>query len=131
MTAAKPEAVIRSMEQVGANPVARTRGASMQVLLGPMEGTPNFITRRFTLAPGGRIPAHRHDTIEHEQVVLEGEMVMGLDEREVTARAGDCLFIPAGVAHWYENRNEVPVRFLCIVPRTDDYQTEWLEDAPE
>ncbi len=131
MDDAKPRAVIRSMDQVGADPVARARGASMQVLLGPMEGTPNFITRRFTLAPGGRIPAHKHANVEHEQVVLEGEMVMGLDEREVTAHAGDCLFIPAGVAHWYENRGDVPVRFLCIVPRTEEYQTDWLEAAAE
>ena len=54
-------------------------------------------------------------------------MVIGLDKREATVSAGDCVFIPAGVAHWYENRGPVPVRFLCVVPMTEDYQTEWLE----
>ena len=58
-------------------------------------------------------------------------MVIGLDEREVAVGPGDSVFIPAGVGHWYENRDNMAVRFICIVPKTDDYQTEWLEDAAE
>ncbi len=122
---AKP--IVRPMDEVPSNPVPGTRRTSIQILLGPDEGAPHFVARRFTIEPGGRIPTHRHDTIEHEQVVLEGEMVLGLDDEAVTVRAGDCVLIPAGVAHWYENRGKVPVRFLCIVPRTENYQTEWLE----
>lgn len=121
------EATVRKMDAAPAVSVDRARGATIQVVLGPEDGTPNFVTRRFTLRPGGRIPRHRHDSIEHEQVVLEGVMVVGLDQSEVEVGAGDCLFIPAGVAHWYENRGANPVRFLCVVPSTDDYQTEWLE----
>jgi quercetin dioxygenase-like cupin family protein len=121
------EPVIRSMDAAAAVPVERARGASIEVLLGADDGVPNFATRRFTIQPGGRIPRHRHDAIEHEQVVLEGAMVIGLDDREVEVAAGECLFIPAGVAHWYENRGDVPVRFLCVVPLTSSYQTEWLE----
>lgn len=122
-------AVVRPMSMPEERPVERARGASIQVLLGPEDGTPNFVTRRFTLAPGGRIPCHRHPAIEHEQIVLEGEMVIAFDDREQVVRTGDCIFIPAGVAHWYENRTDAPVRFLCMVPRTDDYATEWLEPA--
>jgi quercetin dioxygenase-like cupin family protein len=123
----KPKPVLRSMGSVESFPVERSDGTTIQVLLGPEEGAPRFYTRCFTIEPGGRIPAHRHDAIEHQQVVLDGEMVLGLDGREVRARRGDCLLIPAGVPHWYENRAQAPVRFLCIVPRTADYQTEWLE----
>ena len=119
--------VIRAMAEVPGNPVERARGATIQVLIGPDEGASHFVLRRFTLQPGGRIPAHRHDTIEHEQLVLEGEMVLALDGKENTLFAGDSIFIPAGVAHWYENRRKTPVRFLCIVPKTDQYKTEWLE----
>jgi quercetin dioxygenase-like cupin family protein len=122
-----PSPVIRAGAAVPAEPVPRCRGAAIQVLLGPESGVPNFVTRLFTLEPGGRIPCHKHDTIEHEQVVLEGRMVIALDGREFEVDAGDSIFIPAGVSHWYENRGSRPVRFVCIVPRTDDYQTEWLE----
>jgi len=107
--------------------VARSRGAAIQVLIGESDGAPHFVTRRFTLAPDGRIPGHRHNTIEHEQVMLTGSMVIGLDSREVEVSKGDCIFIPAGVAHWYENRSDQTAAFLCVVPRTQDYQTEWLE----
>ena len=123
-----PASVVRALDSVEAVSVPRCRGASLKVLLGPEIGVPNFITRQFTLDPGGRIPCHRHDQIEHEQFVLEGTMVIGLDTREVTVGPGDSVFIPAGVRHWYENRDRVPVRFLCVVPHTDDYQTEWLEE---
>ena len=121
------QAVIRNMNEPGASRVGNSRGATIQVLLGPADGVPHFVTRRFTLEPGGRIPEHRHESIEHEQVMLEGEMVLRLDGDEHVVRAGDCIFIPAGVAHAYENRGQEVVRFLCIVPRTDEYATEWLE----
>jgi quercetin dioxygenase-like cupin family protein len=126
-----PTPVIRSQNAVAAIAVPRCRGASMKVLLGPESGVPNFVTRIFTLEPGGRIPCHRHDTIEHEQIVLGGEMVISLDGRESVVSPGDSIFIPAGVSHWYENRGGETVSFVCVVPRTDDYQTEWLEEPAE
>ena len=119
--------VVRNIAAVESHVVERTRGAVIQILIGPGDGAPNFITRRFTLAPGGRIPSHRHDSIEHEQFILAGTMVVGLDNREVDVTEGDSVFIPAGVAHWYENRTDEPVAFLCMVPQSNDYQTEWLE----
>ena len=119
--------VVRSIDSVEHREVERSRGASIQVLLGPDEGAPRFATRCFTIEPGGRIPCHRHATIEHEQVVISGEMLLGLDEEIVSVRSGDCMLIPAGVAHWYENRTDAPVRFLCMVPLTQEYETEWLE----
>jgi len=117
--------------EVTAAPVRRARGARMAVLVGPEQGAPNFITRRFVLAPGARIPAHRHPTIEHEQVMVRGEMVLGIDDEVRTVRAGDAMFLPAGCAHWYENRSSKEVEFVCVIPNTKGYATEWLEDPPE
>lgn len=122
-----PKPRIRTGSRIEMNPIERTQGASMQVLLGPDEGARGFVTRRFSLEPGGRIPCHRHDEIEHQQYVVSGEMVLTLDGDERCARQGDAVIIPAGVAHSYENRLAQPVEFLCIVPLVDDYQTEWLE----
>jgi len=124
-------AVVRTIAETPAEPVEHARGATIQVLLGPEEGAGRFVTRHFTIAPGGRIPRHRHDSIEHEQVVLAGRMVVELDERTVEVAAGDCLLIPAGVAHSYANPGTEPVRFLCVVPHSDGYQTEWLEAPVE
>ena len=126
-----PPPLVRNSASVKPQPVERTRGASIQVLIGPTDGVPNFITRQLTLAGAGRIPCHRHNTIEHEQVMLSGSMVIGLDNREMEVHEGDVIFIPAGVAHWYENRTDETATFLCIVPTTEDYQTEWLEGSAD
>jgi quercetin dioxygenase-like cupin family protein len=112
----------RDMETVG-----RARGARKTVLVGAEHGAPNFDLRLFVLDPGGRIPAHKHPDIEHEQYVLEGKMTVGLDDEVHTAAAGDVLFIPAQTPHWYENQTDQPVRFLCTVPQTETYETQWLE----
>ena len=131
MSEKRSRAAVIAPQAVPAPPVKRARGARMAVLVGPEQGAPNFITRRFTLAPGGRIPAHRHPVIEHEQVMVRGEMVLGTDDEERVVRAGDAIYLPAGCAHWYENRTAVEVEFLCVVPNTKEYATEWLEDPPE
>jgi len=123
--------VIKQVRDAAPTPVRRARGARMAVLIGPDEGASRFTTRRFFLAPGGRIPEHRHDTVEHEQVMVRGEMLLCLDGMVRTVRAGDAMFIPAGTAHWYENRSGEEVEFLCVVPNTIDYTTEWLEEPPE
>lgn len=108
-------------------PVDRARGAFMSVLIGPDDGAERFTKRRFVLETGGRIPEHRHDDIEHEQFVVSGSMTLGLNGETYRAESGDAIFIPAETRHWYENDGDEPCVFLCTVPVTDDYQTEWLE----
>lgn len=130
MNPVQPAPLVRPPADAPAAPVPRSRGARMAVLIGPEQGAPNFILRRFSLAPGGRIPTHRHPEIEHEQVVVRGEMVLGSGDSERTVKTGDAVFIPAGTPHWYENRGAVEVEFLCIIPATASYGTEWLEDPP-
>jgi quercetin dioxygenase-like cupin family protein len=78
------------------------------------------------MEPGEWIPAHSHDTLEHEQYVLEGEMALTLDGEEQLVGVGDAVYIPAGVVHSYENRGTIPVRFLCMVPKAE-YRTDWAE----
>lgn len=114
-------------KDVALQPVDAARGTRMAVLLGPDEGAPGFVMRRFVIEPGGAIPAHRHPDIEHEQVVEHGEMLLVLDGAEHTVRGGDSILIPAGTSHRYENRADRDVSFICVIPRTDSYHTEWLE----
>jgi len=125
------EPQVTQPEHANVVPVLRARGARMAVLIGPDDGASRFVMRRFFLAPGGRIPAHSHESVEHEQVVIRGEMVIGLNAEKHTVRAGDAIFIPAGTAHWYENTGAEEVEFLCVVPVTSEYSTEWIEEPPE
>ncbi|MER3451459.1 MAG: cupin domain-containing protein [Thermus sp.] len=120
--------MVKTSVAVEARPVERGEKAFIQVLIGPEDGAPHFITRKFTLLPGGRIPKHRHPTIEHEQYVLSGRMKIWIGDEEKEVGPGQAVFIPAGTPHAYLNAGSEPVEFLCVIPKTNGYATEWLED---
>jgi quercetin dioxygenase-like cupin family protein len=110
---------IRRAEDIEYESVGAADGMEKGVLVGEAHGAPNLAIRRFTLAPGGSVPKHTNK-IEHEQYVLEGEYVVGIDDTEHTVSAGDALHIPAGVVHWYRNEGDQEGAFLCAVPTGDD-----------
>jgi quercetin dioxygenase-like cupin family protein len=122
-----PDPVVRRGGDVSYESVGAAEGLSKGVLLDASDGAPNFALRRFTLAPGARVPAHTN-AVEHEQYVLEGEYVVGIGDEERVVRAGDSLFIPAGVVHWYRNEGEEAGAFLCAVPNGDD-AIELVDDS--
>jgi len=129
-----PAPLIRRAEDVEYDAVDAADGMRKGVLINEAHGAPNLAIRRFTLAPGATVPKHTNE-IEHEQYVLDGEYTVGIreasetphadgeavdDEEEHTVAAGDSLFIPAGVVHWYRNEGDDPGAFICAVPTGDD-----------
>ena len=77
------------------------------------------------LPPGAEARPHLHEGHESAVYVLEGTAAMrhgpGL-ERVDTVRAGDFVFIPAGVPHQPINRSDRPVR--ALVARSDPNEQE-------
>ena len=122
----KESPIVKRAGSVAALEVAKSVGAHLRVLLGPDDGMPRFYMREFTLDPGGRIPEHSHDAIEHEQFVVAGELTISLGGEVRTIGPGHCIYIPAGCAHWYENRGADECRFLCLIPAGIAYSTDWL-----
>lgn len=110
--------VVRGAAGVPAKEVAAGRATRMQVLLGPTEGAPNFVMRRFTMDTGGGIPSHTN-AVEHEQYVLRGRARITIEGRVHEVGPDDTLFIPAGAKHAYEV-TEGPFEFLCVVPNAPD-----------
>ena len=94
---------------------------SMQVLISAQEGA-HFAMRRFIMEPGGGMPNHTN-TLEHEQYVLQGHARIGIGEEEFEVKAGDVVFIPEGVQHWYHNIGVENFEFLCIIPNKEDRVT--------
>ena len=119
MTDQQPRPLIRRAEEVEYESVSAAQGLSKGVLVGEADGAPNLAIRRFVLEPGAEVPEHTNE-IEHEQYVLEGEYVVGIDEQEYTVTAGDSLLIPAGTVHWYRNEGDEQGAFICAVPTGDD-----------
>jgi uncharacterized RmlC-like cupin family protein len=79
-----------------------------------------------TMPPGGRTRAHFHEGHETAFFVLEGECDLwfgeSLQEHEI-ARAGDYLYIPAGISHVAVNRSQTEP-FVVIGGRTDPNEQE-------
>ncbi|MFC6962010.1 cupin domain-containing protein [Halocatena marina] len=111
--------LVRRAEEIEYETVAAADGMDKGVLIGPEHGAPNLAIRRFSLEPGATVPKHTNE-IEHEQYVLAGEYVVGIDDEEYTVSAGDSLFIPADVVHWYRNDGDEQGAFICAVPTGDD-----------
>ena len=94
---------------------------SMQVLISAQEA-PHFAMRRFVMEPGGGMPKHTN-TLEHEQYVLQGHAMIGIGDEELEVKAGDVVFIPEGIPHWYQNIGDENFEFLCIIPNKTDVIT--------
>ncbi len=109
---------VRHVAEVETQPVKAGERTSIQILL---KG-PNFAMRRFIMEPGGGMPEHTN-TVEHEQYVLRGQARISIDGEEVEVRAGDVVFIPEGVPHWYQNIGEEDFEFLCLIPNKEDVIT--------
>ena len=109
---------VKHTHEIPAQPVKAGDYTTLQVLI---QG-PNFTLRRFVMEPGGGMPTHTN-TVEHEQYVLRGHASIGIGEASYEVSAGDVVFIPEGVAHWYQNLGEENFEFLCIIPNKPDVIT--------
>lgn len=109
---------VKRADELPADEVKAGTGTVRQVLIGPDEG-PNFALRRFIMQPGGGMPRHTN-TVEHEQYVLRGSASITLGDERHRVRAGDVVFIPAGVPHSYTAEGDEPFEFLCVVPNQPD-----------
>lgn len=118
-TNSRADPQVRREADVEYETVDAADGLRKGVLVGEEHGTPTLSLRRFTLEAGGRVPEHTND-IEHEQYVLQGEYVVGIEGEEYTVSAGDSLHIPAGAVHWYRNEGDEMGAFICAVPNGDD-----------
>lgn len=64
----------------------------------------------------GAYPFHKHDTTDDFFLVLEGEMVMDLEDGgSQTVTAGELFIVPKGVVH--RPRAEEEVKVLLIEPK--------------
>ena len=116
---ADPEPLLRRGEDVSYEEQNAADGMYKGVLVGPDDGAENYAMRRFRLDPETTVPEHTN-RVEHEQYVLSGEYVVGIDDEEYEVSAGDSMLIPAGAEHWYRNDGTEAGTFICVVPNGDD-----------
>jgi len=118
---------IKRAGKVKPRKVDRAVMTEIEWLVDRHDGAPNFEMRKFTIRPGGRIPRHYHPDIEHEQYVLRGRYKVGIGKEVHDVKPGDSIYIPSGMPHWYENPGKEDAEFLCIVPKTEKYESVYEE----
>lgn len=91
--------------------------ASIQVLISADDGAPNFAMRRFTIAPEGYTPLHRHDN-EHEVFVLSGKGKLVYEGKEYPLNPGSFALVDPGALHQFRNAGNEDFVFICVVPNT-------------
>ena len=109
---------VKKFSDVAANEIGAAVKTSIQVLISPDEA-PNFIMRRIVMEPGGSMPRHTN-TVEHEQLVLNGRAKIGIGEDTYEVEKDDVVFIPSGVPHFYETLGDENFEFLCSIPNEID-----------
>jgi uncharacterized RmlC-like cupin family protein len=96
-------------------------------------GSERLCAHLVAIPPGGRAAAHLHEHHESAIYVLEGAVVTwfgpGLEEHAVS-RAGDFVYVPAGVPHLPVNMSETD-RALALVARTDPNEQESVVLLPD
>ena len=112
---------VRAADSVPTTTIAAGTATEMQVLVGPEQGAPNFVLRRFIMGQGGGMPRHTN-LVEHEQYVLRGRARITIGDAVHEVRPDTTLYIPAGAVHSYEVL-EAPFEFLCVVPNAPDKVT--------
>jgi len=120
-------AIVRDSEKIPKERVERSKDAYIQWLISRKDGATNFELRKFILNPGGRIPAHLHEDIEHEQYVLKGRYTILLNGEEFKVEEGDVIYIPPRTVHEYVNDSGETAEFLCIIPVRENYRTTWMD----
>ncbi len=86
-----------------------------------------------TIPPGGRTKAHYHAEHETALYMLEGIVDMWYGDRlehYEECRAGDYIYIPAGVPHVAANRSDTAPA-LVVGARTDPNEQESVVLTPE
>jgi quercetin dioxygenase-like cupin family protein len=93
-----------------------TQGTTLRWLIAQKDGAPHYAMRLFEIEPGGSIPVHAHEDIEHEIFIVEGEARCSDGNEEFPVQAGDALLILPNDKHSFRNISDKPFRFICVIP---------------
>jgi mannose-6-phosphate isomerase-like protein (cupin superfamily) len=69
----------------------------------------------FLILPGNGTPPHVHHREDEAFWILEGELTLflGAEHKRIVAKAGEYVYAPKDVPHFFKNEGAVPVRALC------------------
>jgi uncharacterized RmlC-like cupin family protein len=95
-------------------------------------GAEHLCMHLLRIPPGGRAKAHKHEAHETAIYLVSGEVEVLHGEnlgQRLSMRAGDFLYIPAGVPHLPINTGAVEA--FGVLSRTDPFEQESVVLLPE
>lgn len=95
-------------------------------------GSKGICMHLLTIPPGGRAKAHLHENHETAIYMLDGEAttLYGAElQHQMINKAGDLVYIPAGVPHLPINLSGRPIS--AVIARTDPNEQESVVLLPE
>jgi uncharacterized RmlC-like cupin family protein len=120
--------VVRAGEEYeGKQALSYTPGISAETV-----GAQSINLQLVTLPPNSRAKAHLHAAHETAAYVIHGEIELRYGERlehHTVVRAGDFLYIPAGVPHLPYNTSQTDS--VAVLARTDPNEQESVVLLPE
>ena len=84
----------------------RGKGNTITIKVDPKTGSPNIALGTQSLEAGVGIPVHRHENEDEVLFVHEGSGVAILGDRRQAVTKGDTIYIPHGVWHGVESKEE-------------------------
>jgi mannose-6-phosphate isomerase-like protein (cupin superfamily) len=113
-------------------------GGASRLLETPIgSGSSTFALAEYVEGPGDPhvprtiAPLHRHRHEDEAWYVLEGELTVRLDDREVRATAGRAVWSRPNVVHTFWNPSPAPTRYLLIMgPKTHEFVESLHQDPP-
>ena len=110
--------LVKNKQQTISGPVHEEGSEKVRkaVLIGPEEGAPHFVMRRFDVEAGGFTPFHSHDW-EHVVYVLEGSGKLVGEDAQQALEPGSSVFVAPGEKHQFRADENSPLVFLCTIPR--------------
>lgn len=95
-------------------------------------GAKGICMHLLTIPPGARAKAHLHENHETALYVLSGEAITLFGprlEQHMVTKAGDIVYIPAGIPHLPVNLSGAPVS--AVIARTDPNEQESVVLRPD
>jgi mannose-6-phosphate isomerase-like protein (cupin superfamily) len=83
-------------------------------LLARTTDTPRFNFSVITKQPGDGPPLHVHPGEDDAFYILEGEVVMIVEDEEIVVGPGTFVLVPPGVAHTFANRTDTVARIVNV-----------------
>ena len=89
-------------------------GVTTRMLVSAENGAAQLCVFEQWVAPGTGAPSHSH-TVEEVLTVVEGEAEFWIGDRRITAKAGQCLIVPAGQKHGFRNSGAAALHIHAIL----------------